>query len=70
MKYLTENDLRIAYRDIPFEVFTIHSDERLTPGARTFLSDRKVKIIDNNQSRKMCIRDRYTINWFSREIEK
>ena len=52
MKYLTENDLRIAYRDIPFEVFTIHSDERLTPGARTFLSDRKVKIIDNNQSRK------------------
>ena len=51
MKYLTENDLRIAYRDIPFEVFTIRSDEKLTPGARTFLSDRKIKIIDDNNGK-------------------
>ncbi|PMR92941.1 hypothetical protein C1M49_02470 [Streptococcus intermedius] len=51
MKYLTENDLRIAYRDIPFEVFTIRSNEKLTPGARTFLSDRKIKIIDDNDSK-------------------
>lgn len=51
MKYLTENDLRIAYRDIPFEVFTVRSDEKLTPGARTFLSDRKIKIIEDNNGK-------------------
>lgn len=48
MKYLTEDDLRLAYRDNPFETFTIQKLIRLTPGARTFLMDRKIRIIDEN----------------------
>ncbi|WP_117280135.1 hypothetical protein [Streptococcus intermedius] len=61
MKYLTENDLRIAYRDIPFEVFTIRSNEKLTPGARTFLSDRKIKIIDDNDGKARSQVNHYSV---------
>lgn len=46
MKYLTEDDLRLIYRDNPFETFTIQKQTRLTPGAKTFLMDRKVRLID------------------------
>lgn len=46
MKFLTEDDLRTEYRNLPFETFTVKKDQRLTPGARTFLLDRKVKILD------------------------
>ncbi|HEM3177763.1 hypothetical protein HO995_02660 [Streptococcus suis] len=49
MKYLTEDDLRFAYRDNPFETFTIQKTVRLTPGAKTFLMDRKIQIIDENE---------------------
>ena len=48
MKFLTEDDLRVAYRNGPFEAFTIHKNTRLTPGAKTFLMDRKIQIIDEN----------------------
>lgn len=49
MKYLTEDDLRLIYHDNPFETFTIQNQTRLTPGAKTFLMDRKVKIIDEGE---------------------
>lgn len=48
MKFLTEDDLRVEYRQVPFDTFTIKKAQRLTPGARTFLADRKVKVIDEN----------------------
>lgn len=46
MKFLTEDDLRVEYHRFPFGTFTLKQDQRLTPGARTFLSDRKIKLID------------------------
>ncbi|KHD45967.1 hypothetical protein ACVRZD_07965 [Streptococcus hongkongensis] len=48
MKFLTEDDLRLKYHDFPFETFTIETNTRLTPGAKTFLMDRKITIFDNN----------------------
>lgn len=49
MKFLTEDDLRVEYHRFPFETFTVKKTERLTPGARTFLLDRKIKIVDEKQ---------------------
>ncbi|MGT2800332.1 hypothetical protein [Streptococcus marmotae] len=49
MKFLTEDDLRVEYHNFPFDTFTIQKNTRLTPGARTFLADRKIKIIDANE---------------------
>ncbi|WP_394405563.1 hypothetical protein [Streptococcus sp. 20-1249] len=49
MKFLTEDDLRVEYHQFPFDTFTIKKEERLTPGARTFLVDRKIKIINENE---------------------
>ncbi|QWS32032.1 hypothetical protein [Streptococcus suis] len=60
MKYLTEDDLRLIYRDNPFETFTIQNQTRLTPGAKTFLMDCKVKIIDEGE--KKSNRQTSTIN--------
>ncbi|HFI0420803.1 TPA: hypothetical protein ACGOW9_002024 [Streptococcus suis] len=54
MKYITEDDLRLLYRDNPFKTFTIQAQTRLTPGAKTFLTDRRIPIIDdiNNKSNR------------------
>ncbi len=49
MKFLTEDDLRVEYHQFPFETFTVKKTERLTPGARTFLLDRKINIVDENE---------------------
>lgn len=49
MKFLTEDDLRLEYHQFPFDTFTIKKECRLTPGARTFLLDRKIRIIDERQ---------------------
>ncbi|MCQ9212526.1 MULTISPECIES: hypothetical protein [unclassified Streptococcus] len=49
MKFLTENDLRVEYHNFPFDTFTIPKNSRLTPGARTFLIDRKIRIIDEDE---------------------
>ncbi|QHF54660.1 MULTISPECIES: hypothetical protein [Streptococcus] len=53
MKYLTEDDLRLIYRDNPFETFTIQKQTRLTPGAKTFLMDRKVRLIDEAEKKPL-----------------
>ncbi|MGT2910854.1 hypothetical protein ACVR1I_03945 [Streptococcus cameli] len=49
MKFLTEDDLRLKYHQFPFDTFTVHKNQRLTPGARTFLLDRKIAIIDERE---------------------
>ncbi|HEM6017583.1 TPA: hypothetical protein U2B43_001802 [Streptococcus suis] len=51
MKYITEDDLRLIYRDNPFETFTIQAQTRLTPGAKTFLTDRRIAIIDERNNK-------------------
>jgi ethanolamine utilization cobalamin adenosyltransferase len=46
MKFLTEYDLRQKYQEKAFDEFLVRKEIRLTPEARQFLIDRKVKIID------------------------
>ncbi|ABX41797.1 hypothetical protein [Lachnoclostridium phytofermentans] len=44
MKFITEDDLRILFRREPFTFYDIPTGNRLTPGARQFLVDKKVPI--------------------------
>ena len=46
MVYITEQNLRDLYTKQAFETFNLVEGERLTPGARQFLSDRQIEIID------------------------
>lgn len=45
MKFITESDLRSAYRKEEFFEFLLEQDSRLTPGARQFLTDRRVALL-------------------------
>lgn len=40
MRFLTEEDLRLLYRNTPFAEYHIEPGTRLTPGGRQFLNDR------------------------------
>lgn len=51
MKFITEEDLREAYKREPFVRYEIPLDTRLTPGARQFLLDWRVQIIDGQEKR-------------------
>lgn len=44
MKFITEMELRDLYQRQPFHTFVLAADERLTPGGRQFLIDRRVMI--------------------------
>lgn len=44
MRFITEDDLRILFRREPFTSYNIPTGNRLTPGARQFLVDKKVPI--------------------------
>ena len=46
MIYITEQNLRDLYGKQPFKSFTLVKGERLTPGARQFLSDRQIVLED------------------------
>ncbi|HJV45108.1 MAG TPA: ethanolamine utilization protein, partial [Bacillota bacterium] len=48
MKFITEGDLRDLYNKEPFTAFDLESEARLTPGARQFLLDRKIKILGSD----------------------
>lgn len=48
MRFITENDFRLKYKESPFTVYEIKSDEKITPGAKQFLVDRGIKIIENS----------------------
>ncbi|WP_290920745.1 hypothetical protein [Halodesulfovibrio sp.] len=45
MKFITEDDLRALYRKDAFTDFNVTKDEKLTPGARQFLTDRRITIL-------------------------
>ncbi|GAB2025373.1 hypothetical protein [Lactovum odontotermitis] len=57
MKFLTEYDLRLKYQEHPFDDFTVTGETRLTPGARQFLIDRKIKIIDEKEEKEKFQKD-------------
>lgn len=46
MRYVTEGEMRDAYAKAPFSTYHLSHNIRLTPGARTFLIDQRVDIID------------------------
>ena len=45
LKFITEQILREKYKNIPFDTFTVEDSERLTPGGRQYLLDKKIKIV-------------------------
>ncbi|QEK11467.1 ethanolamine utilization protein [Crassaminicella thermophila] len=47
MKFITEEGLRELFRKEPFTTYEIEVGQRLTPGARQFLRDRGINIIDD-----------------------
>lgn len=55
MRFITEIDLRYLYNDKAFTVYKIDRDVRLTPGARQFLTDKRIKILNNDISKKRDI---------------
>lgn len=48
MKFITEDDLRDLNKKEPFTTYEIEQGARLTPGARQFLSDRGINMLDND----------------------
>ncbi|CAM2800961.1 cobalamin adenosyltransferase [Hathewaya histolytica] len=43
-KFITESYLRDLYRKKPFDTYKLEQEQRLTPGAAQYLSDKKIKI--------------------------
>lgn len=46
LKFITEMELRDLYRAAPFANFVLEPDTKLTPGARQFLTDRRIKLVE------------------------
>lgn len=49
MKVITEMDLRELYRKEPFETYTLVHPAKLTPAAYQFLTERRIRIIEEKQ---------------------
>lgn len=47
MKFITEYDLRARFNEQPFTDYIIEKNTRLTPGARQFLSDRRITLLED-----------------------
>ncbi|WP_094606999.1 hypothetical protein SPSIL_048540 [Sporomusa silvacetica DSM 10669] len=50
MKFITEMELRDLYRKEPFATYVLESDTKITPGARQFLGDRRVTLVQAQYS--------------------
>lgn len=50
MRFLTEEDLRLLYRNAPFVEYHIEPGTRLTPGGRQFLNDRGIRVCGERAS--------------------
>lgn len=50
MRFLTEEDLRLLYRNTPFAEYHIEPGTRLTPGGRQFLNDRGIRVCGERAS--------------------
>lgn len=58
MHFITENELKVKYRKQAFSDFYLQEEERLTPEAKQFLSDKKIelkRVSDSNTSTKQSI---------------
>ena len=47
MKFITEEYLRDVYNEAPFDTYKLAEGQRLTPGARQYLSDKGIKMEDD-----------------------
>ena len=45
MKFITEMELRELYKTDPFATYVLEPDTKITPGARQFLVDRRVSLV-------------------------
>lgn len=50
MKFITEMELRDLYRAEPFTTYVLAAHQKITPGARQFLADRKVRLVQAQDS--------------------
>ncbi|WP_125565731.1 hypothetical protein [Companilactobacillus insicii] len=48
MHFITEQDIQFENRKTPLSKFFLASDDRLTPGARQYLIDHQIKVVDSN----------------------
>lgn len=52
MKVITELELRERYRKKTFDSFILEHSEKLTPSASQFLSEKRIKVIQQNETSK------------------
>lgn len=52
MRFITEDDLREQFKLKPFTQYVLENDERITPGARQFLMDRGISVLDADLIKK------------------
>lgn len=58
MRFITEDDLRLAYKEHAFSVYEAKAGERLTPGGRQFLNDHGIRMDDSAQAGPWMGRDK------------
>lgn len=51
MKFITEMELRDLYKTGPFTTYVLETDTKITPGARQFLVDRRVKLVQGSDGK-------------------
>lgn len=52
MKFFTEDDIRQIEKNIGLEEFSLGEKEKLTPGARSYLMDRGIRLTSNKEKPK------------------
>ncbi|WPC41581.1 cobalamin adenosyltransferase [Clostridium sp. JS66] len=52
IKFITEEYLRDLYRKEPFDTYKLQQGQRLTPGAAQYLSDKRIKLINDDSKDK------------------
>lgn len=57
MRFITEQDLRKEYEAAPFASYEPPKDTKLTPGARQYLNDRRVRIVETIRRNDPVIRN-------------
>ena len=57
MKFITEYDLRARFNEQPFTDYRIEKNTRLTPGARQFLSDRRITLLEDGADRSVKVQE-------------
>ena len=68
MRFITEENLRYQFSKCPFDEYWIEKENRLTPSARQFLTDRRISIREGekkenlNQSEKTDLKNEKVVN--------